>query len=451
MTQRARELWSNRSVFILALMGSSIGLGNIWRFPYLVSEQGGGTFVLVYLACVLLLGVPMMIAEALIGRQTRLNPASAMQRLSEESGASRRWLWVGGLSIVTSVLVFSFYAVVAAWIFYYVFALISGQLIDVGLDQATSFFGQILMVTDGLIISHTLFMLVIMLILAAGVRRGLDRAIRYLMPLMLLLLLILLIYATQTGYFAQAYFHLFSLQSAPVSGSMVMAAIGHVFFTFSLGMGVVMTYGSYLSRKESIGQTVACVGVMDTLLAVLVGLVVFPILMSAHMEPDSGPGLLFITMPVALGQMHAGQALTVLFFLFVGVAAVTSAISLMEPMTAWCEQRWNLTRVISAVLSVSFAWVLSLIVLLSFSHFANITLFNMNLFEQVSTLTTYVLLPVVGLCVMIFVGWVLTRRTTQDALSMRLVFYYIWRFCLCFLVPIAVSIIFVVNLYNVPF
>ena len=449
--RKAQELWSNRGVFILALMGSSIGLGNIWKFPHLISEQGGGTFILLYLVCMLAVGVPMMMAEVLIGRHTRSNPVQAMRLLSQESGVSSSWQWVGFLSVLTGALVFSFYAVVAAWIFYYVYSLSTGLLIDAGLNQSNQFFTQMLINPDALIVSHSIFMLLVLLILGAGVRRGLDRAVRYLMPLMLLLLLILLVYATQTGFFYQAYQHLFTFRLEKVSSSMLISALGHAFFTLSIGMGVMMTYGSYLSRKESIGQTVACVGVMDTLLALVVGMVIFPILMSVAMEPASGPSLLFITMPVAFGQLHAGQVLSVLFFLLVGVAAVTSAIALMEPMTAWVEQQFGIKRFKAALISVTSVWLLSLAVLFSFSYLSEFTLWEMNLFEQVSALTTYILIPLVALGVMLFVGWVLARRITQDQLSLSLLYYYSWRISLRYLVPLVIGLIFVSNLYNVSF
>ncbi|WP_417582105.1 sodium-dependent transporter [Nitrincola sp.] len=449
--QKAKELWSHRSVFILALLGSSAGLGNIWKFPYLTGEQGGGTFLLVYLFCVLLVGVPIMMAEGLLGRRTRSNPVQAMQYLSQEAGASPRWVWVGWLAVLTGVLIFSFYAVVAAWIFYYVFSLSAGLLADIGVEQAGDYFSAMLENPGSLLISHSLFMLLVLLIVGAGVRRGLDRAIRYLMPLLLLLLLILLVYAYNSGYFAQAYLYLFAFHPDRVDADMFIAALGHAFFTLSLGMGVVMTYGAYLSRKESIGQTVACVGVLDTVLALLVGMVVFPILFAAQMDPASGPGLLFITLPVAFGQMDAGQVLCVIFFLLVGVAAVTSAISLMEPATALLEQRFGLKRTLAALGSVGVAWLLSLAVLFSFSHLAGITLYKMNLFELLNFVTTYLLLPLVGLAITLFTGWVLCRRITQDELSQSLVFYYLWRFCLRYLAPLAIGLIFVTNLYNVSF
>ncbi|QEW07886.1 sodium-dependent transporter [Nitrincola iocasae] len=449
--KKAEELWSHRSVFILALLGSSAGLGNIWKFPYLTGEQGGGTFLLVYLFCVLLVGVPIMMAEVLLGRRTRSNPVQAFQHLSEEAGASPRWVWIGWLAILTGVLIFSFYAVVAAWIFYYVFSLSTGLLADIGVDQAGEYFGAMLKDPGSLLMSHSLFMLLILGILAAGVRRGLDRAIRYLMPLLFLLLLILLVYAYNSGHFMRAYYYLFAFHPGRVDASMFIAALGHAFFTLSLGMGAVMTYGAYLSRKESIGQTVACVGMLDTVLALLVGMVVFPIIFAAQMEPSSGPGLLFITLPVAFGQMDAGQVLCVIFFLLVGVAAVTSAISLMEPATVLLEQRYGLKRPAAALGSVGLAWLLSLAVLFSFSHFSGITLLEMNLFELLNFVTTYLLLPLVGLVITLFTGWVLCRRITQDELSQSLVLYYLWRFCLRYLAPLAIGLIFVTNLYNVSF
>lgn len=449
--RKAQELWLHRSVFILALMGSSVGLGNIWKFPYLTSEQGGGTFVLLYLACVLLVGVPMMKAEVLLGRHTRSNPVQAMRLLSQEAGVSERWRILGWLAVLTGVLIFSFYAVVAAWIFYYVFSLSAGLLSDAGWEQSNSFFSRMLANPDTLLTSHTLFMLVVLLILGAGVRRGLDRAIRYLMPLLLLLLLILLVYAYQSGYFWQAYQQLFRLRPDRIDTEMVMAALGHAFFTLSLGTGAVMTYGAYLSRKESIGQTVACVGVLDTVLALLVGMVIFPVLMAAQMTSTSGPELLFISLPVAFGQLQAGQVLCVLFFLLVGVAAVTSAISLLEPMTALLEQQLGVRRAVAAVMAVGSAWCFSLAVLFSFGHLAGITWYGMNLFELLNFVTTYFLLPLVSLAIMVFAGWVLNRRITQSELTQSVLGYYLWRLCLRYLVPLAIGLIFVTNLYNVSF
>ena len=446
--RKATELWSHRSVFILALLGSSAGLGNIWKFPYLMGEQGGGTFLLVYLFCVLLVGVPIMMAEVLLGRRTRSNPVQAMQQLGEEAGASPRWAWAGWLAVLTGVLIFSFYAVVAAWIFHYIFSLSAGLLADVGAEQANHFFTGMLNDPESLLVSHSLFMLVVLLILGAGVRRGLDRAIRYLMPLLLLLLLILLVYAYNSGYFVQAYHYLFAFHPDRIDTGMFIAALGHAFFTLSLGMGAVLTYGAYLSRKESIGQAVACVGVLDTLLALLVGMVVLTVVFAAQMDPTTGPGLLFITMPVAFGQLHAGQVLCLMFFLLVGITAITSVISLMEPATALLEQRFGLHRSVAALGSVGGAWILSLAVLFSFSHLAGVTLFAMNLFELLNILTTYLLLPLVGLAITIFTGWVLCRRITQDELSQSLVFYYLWRFCLRYLAPLAIGLIFVTNLYN---
>lgn len=446
--RKSQELWSHRSVFVLALLGSSAGLGNIWKFPYLTGEQGGGTFILVYLFCVLLVGVPIMMAEVLLGRRARSNPVQAMQQLSWEAGASSRWAWVGWLAVLNGVLIFSFYSVVAAWIFHYAFSLSAGLLVDVGAEQASLFFTGMLNNPDSLLISHSLFMLVVLLILGAGVRRGLDRAIRYLMPLLLLLLLMLLIYAYNSGYFMQAYHYLFTFHPDRVDAGMFIAALGHAFFTLSLGMGAVMTYGAYLSHKESIGQTVACVGILDTVLALLLGLVVLTVVFAAQMDPATGPGLLFITLPVAFGQLHAGQVLCVMFFLLVGITAITSVISLMEPATALLEQRLGLRRSVAALASVGGVWILSLVVLFSFSSLSGITFFAMNLFELLNVLTTYLLLPLVGLAITLFSGWVLCRRITQNELSQSVMLYYLWRFCLRYLAPLAIGLIFVTNLYN---
>ena len=443
--------WKHRGVFVLALVGSSFGLSNIWKFPYLISDQGGGTFLLVYFLCLIVVGVPMMMSEALIGRAKHLNPFQAIQSLSVEVGASPHWAWIGLLAILTGVLTFSFYSIVAAWIFYYIFSFFSGLLLDVGVDQSSNHFTAMFGSSKSLLISHSLFMLLVFVVLSAGVRYGLDRAIRYLVPMMLLLLVLLLVYASQTDFFDQAYLHLFSVNLELITFKMLIMALGHTFFTLSLGMGVIMIYGSYLSRSEPIGYSLINVAVLDTLLALMIGLVVLSILLSVRMDPVSGPSLLFIVLPVAFNQIDAGQVLAVLFFLLVGIAAITSAISLLESLTAFIEQQMSIPRYVAAILSVGLAWFISLMMLFSVMLFSVYTLFEMRLFEFLNLLTIYFLLPIVSFALMIFVGWVLGREVTEKELSLSPAPYAAWRFCIRYIVPTVIGLIFVSNLYNAGF
>lgn len=442
--------WSHRWVFILAALGSSIGLGNIWKFPYITGEYGGGTFVLFYLLCILTIGLPLMMAEILIGRRARLSPVHAMQLVAQESGASPRWGWLGWLGMISGFLIFSFYSVVAAWIFDYVLAMAGGQFVGIGATQSASYFAQLLHDAPSMLYGHSLFVVLVMLVLAVGLRRGLDRAIRYLMPMLVLLIGVLLAYAASTGYMPHALRFLFRFDLGTLSAEAMLVAMGHAFFTLSLGMGAIMTYGAYLGRNESIGRAVLTIGLLDTLIALLIGLAVFPVVFASQLSAEAGPGLIFITLPVAFAQLQGGQVLGFLFFLMVGFTAWTSAVSLMEPSVAWAVERFRIGRPLAALLLGLAAWLLGVAVLHSFDLLSHWQVRQLNLFDLLNFVTSNLFLPLGGIAVSVFAGWVVSRELTAAELRLSSDWLYrCWLLAIRYLVPLAVALIFVINLYNV--
>ena len=441
--------WGSRWIFILAATGSAVGLGNIWKFPYITGENGGGAFVLVYLFCILLVGIPIMMGEILVGRRARQSPINAVRETAVEAGLNKNWSLIGWLGVLAGYIIFSFYSVVAGWVLHYIAGMGTGQLVDIGSDQAGERFNELLASPDQMLMWHTLFVLMVVGVVAGGVNKGLERATKIMMPALFLLLLVLLGYSVNSGSFAEGWSFLFSFNPEALTWDAVLVALGHAFFTLSLGMGAIMAYGSYMGKKDSIGMTVLTIGVLDTLVALVAGLAIFPVVFANQMDPGAGPGLMFITLPVAFGQMPGGQVFGFLFFLLVGVAAWTSAISLLEPATAWVVERFGLKRLPAALMLGVVIWLMGIASLLSFNHWDQIKLMGMSIFDFLDFITANIMLPLSGLMIAIYSGWMLQQKITRDELALNTgLAYSAWLLVIRFVAPVAVMIIFVVNLYD---
>ncbi|MBV1789007.1 sodium-dependent transporter [Marinobacterium sp. D7] len=448
-THSIHGAWANRWIFILAATGSAVGLGNIWKFPYIAGENGGGAFVLVYLVCILLVGIPIMMSEVLIGRRGRQSPINSMRETAYEAGHHGRWAGVGWMGALAGFFIFSFYSVVAGWVLYYIAGMGVGQFVDLGSEQAGQIFNGLLADAETLLIWHTLFVVIVMMVIAGGVNKGLERATRVLMPLLFVLLFVLLAYSMNSGHFAEGWDFLFHFDPSELSWNAVLIALGHAFFTLSLGMGSIMAYGSYMGKGDSIGGTVLTIAALDTLVALVAGLAIFPIVFANQLDPGAGPGLMFITLPVAFSQMAGGQVFGFLFFLMVGFAAWTSAISLMEPGAAWLVETLGMSRVRASVLLGVVVWALGVLALSSFNITADLTLFGMTAFDFLDFITANVMLPLGGLLIALFAGWYLTREMTEDELSLRsALIYHAWRVVIRYVSPAAVAVIFALNLYQ---
>jgi NSS family neurotransmitter:Na+ symporter len=434
--------WSSRLAFILAVTGSAVGLGNIWKFPYVAGENGGGAFVLVYLICVALIGMPVMMSEILIGRRGRRNPIATMELLGQEEGKSINWRWVGGLGVIAGVLILSYYSVIGGWTLSYVFSSAAGTFAGAGAAEVTA-------VRDGFIGSwqkvglyHTIFMALTIFVVARGVERGLEQAVRFMVPALLLLMLILLGYSINSGYFGHGLEFMFTPDFSKLTWDSVLAAMGQAFFTLSIGMGAVMAYGAYLPEETSIPGASAAVAIADTSIAMLAGLVIFPLVFANNLDPGDGPGLVFITLPLAFGKMAGGVFFATIFFVLLSFAAWTSAISLMEPAVAWVMEHLHKSRAQAALVIGGSIWAIGLGTVFSFNILADFTFLKGTIFDNLDHLTINIMLPLAGLLIAIFAGWVMCRNSTADELGGAGTSYKLWRFLVRFVAPIGILFVF---------
>lgn len=444
--------WSSRLIFILAATGSAVGLGNIWKFPYITGENGGGAFVLVYLACIAVIGVPIMIAEVLLGRRGRQSPINTMTALAEECGCSPRWGWLGWIGVVAGFLIMSFYSVVAGWALAYVLKAVSGGFVGLDGEAAGAAFGGLIGNPGEATFWHTVFSVMTAVVVAKGVRSGLERAVRILMPTLFVLLVLLLGYAINTGYFTDGLNFLFRPDFSKLSAEGVLAALGHAFFTLSLGMGAIMVYGSYMPQRASIINTSLVIALMDTVVALVAGMAIFPIVFANGLEASAGPGLVFVSLPIAFGEMPGGLVFGTLFFVLLSFAAWTSAISIVEPAVAFLVENRGLSRRRSAAVVVGFAWLIGLLTVMSFSDWAFTFEFagalkENGIFDMLDILTTSFMLPLGGLAIAIFAGWAMTRASVVEELEvgdgLR---FRIWHLLVRFVSPVALVILFLHSL-----
>ncbi|HEA26113.1 MAG TPA: sodium-dependent transporter [Ectothiorhodospiraceae bacterium] len=437
-------LWSGRWAFFLAATGSAIGLGNIWKFPYITGENGGGAFVLVYLLAIAIIGLPVMMAEVMLGRRGRHSPVNTLRILAREDGASPLWSSVGFMGIMAGVLILSFYSVIAGWVIAYSFRMASGTFNGMTSTDVATIFNQLITDPEKMLAWHTIFLVVTMLIVANGVRSGLERAVRYLIPALFLLLLVLLWFSAQTGEpFSKGLHFLFYPDFSKLTANGALIALGHAFFTLSLGMGAIMTYGAYLPRRHSIIKSVVVIAIVDTVVALMVGLVIFPIVFANNLPPDSGPGLIFQTLPLAFGYMTNGAIWGTLFFVMLIFVSWTSAISLIEPAVAWLVESRKISRVRASVWIGSSVWLLGLGTIFSFNILSSepYQVFGMNFFDLLNYLVSNIMLPLGGLFVAIFVGWSLNKSSSRDEMGDSRG-YRIWFFMLRYISPVALIIVF---------
>lgn len=436
-------LWSSRLAFILAVSGSAIGLGNIWKFPYMAGANGGGAFVLFYLACVALIGLPIMIAEILIGRRGRRNPIATMRLVGEEEGSRRSWALVGIMGVVAGILILSFYSVIAGWSLMYIVEAALGRFSGATPAVVNDLFGNLLANWKLLALCHTVFMFLTILVVARGVERGLERAVRFLMPALAVLMIALVAYAAVAGSFREGFDFLFTADFSKLDGEAMLAAMGQAFFSLSVGMGAIMAYGAYLPEGTSITNTSLAVVIADTTIALLAGLAIFPIVFANGLDPGSGPGLVFQTLPLAFGKMAGGTLFGTLFFLLLTVAAWTSSIGLIEPAVAWSVETHGRSRAAAAAIVGGIVWALGFLTLLSFNVLADVKLFDRTLFENIDHLASNIMLPLGGLFITVFAGWVMCKNSTAEELDVGTgQLYGTWRFLARWVAPAAVLAVF---------
>ncbi|AZR82015.1 sodium-dependent transporter [Thiomicrospira sp. S5] len=438
------QAWTSQTIFILAAIGSAVGLGNLWKFPYITGENGGGAFVIVYLLCILLIGLPILIAEITLGRAGKASPPQAIANIVRETGSSKLWVLLGFNAVMGGLLILTFYSVIAGWGIAYFVDSLFGVFSGMNADQAQQHFDDFVASPSGLTFWHSVVMLLTILIVVKGVRSGIERAINIMMPGLLIILLVLLGYATTTGALGQSFEFLFKPNFSALTTDSVLIALGHAFFTLSLGFGTMMVYGSYMPKDYSIVRASLWIVAADTIIALIAGLVIFSIVFGNGLEAGSGPGLLFQTLPIAFGQMTGGWFFGTLFFGMVVFAALSSAISMIEPAISWLEQNWGFTRRKAAWTLGLFSWTLGLGSVLSFNLWKNVHfLQDKTFFGTMDFLTSNVMLPLGGMFTALFVGWVWTQQQRDGESGMPPKWSNLYGVLVKFVAPVLVFIVFV--------
>ena len=437
---KSHGAWIGKWTFILAATGSAVGLGNIWGFPYKAGTNGGGAFVLIYLGCILIIGIPIMISEIILGRRAGNSPINAMRSVALESNRSSSWQIVGWSGIFAGVLILSFYSVIAGICLNYIFISASSS----GAITSPEQFTNVISSPINLIFWHTVFMILTALIVSAGIKDGIGRMVKILMPLLGFLMIFMVIYSIINGDFSRAMTFLFAPDFSNVTSDTLLQAMGQAFFSLSLGMGSIMAYGAYMPKDQKVVSTSFTVASLDTLIAILAGLAIFPIIFAFNLEPNSGPGLVFVSMLSAFNQMQFGQFIGPLFFILLSVAALSSSISLLEPGVAYLSEENILSRRRSAEIISFFVWFLGIGSVLSFNIWSDFSLIgDRNFLDSMDFIANQILLPLGGMLIAIFVGWFMKKSLIEDELgSINKSLYFLWRFFVKFIAPVCVGYIF---------
>lgn len=443
-----RAQWQSRLGFILAATGSAVGLGNIWKFPYITGVNGGGLFVLIYLVCIAAVGIPILAAEVLLGRSTALSPVGAFRT---QAGKGSPWVLVGGLGVLTGGTILSYYGVVAGWCLEYIPLAAGGTLGEAGAEGIPGLFSELYANGERNLVWLTVFVGATIWVLLGGVRQGVEKATRILMPLLLLMMVVLLFRSLTLPGLGEAVEFLFYPRFDELTPAGVLEALGHSFFSLSVGMGAMLTYGSYLSRKDSIPTTTLAVGGLDTVISLMACMVLFPVIFSFGLEAGSGPGLVFQSIPVAFSQVPLGGLWTTLFFILLFLAAWTSAISLLEVLVSYGIDEWKMSRKKATLLFGALIYLFGIPSALSGTEgifgqgMAEAT--GRSWFDWFDYIASNWFLPVGGLGTSVFVAWRMEERLrkaaftegTREAWQAR--FYRGWLLLLRWVAPVAVTAI----------
>ncbi len=451
---QSRGQWSSHMGFILAAAGSAVGLGNLWKFPYIAYENHGGAFVLVYIGAVALVGLPIMIAEIVLGRRSQLSPVGAFLKLTPDRPGHRLWAAPGMLGILAGFVILSYYCVIAGWTLRYILMSVSGQLATmVGDGSFNDFFGAFLADGPQQTLWYTIFMTLTVGVVFFGVKDGIEKVARTLVPLLFVILIALAVYSTTTEGFGRAMTFLFRPNFHELDRGAILEALGHSFFTLSLGMGAMLTYGSYMRRQDSIPKAALAISLLDTAIAILACIIMFSIIFTEDMEVTKSSTILFTTLPQVFFKLPGGSIISGFFYLLVAVAALTSTISLLEVVTSFAIDQLKLARRAAVLLTGGSIYVFGL--LSAWSLGASDKLTNFNLIGRDSTvgmlgtldyLASNWFLPVGGLLIAVFTGWVLSRKASHEEMSDGhgpLPWYNGWQALIRFVAPLVVGAIIV--------
>ncbi len=453
MATPVHEQWSSRATFILAAMGSAIGLGNIWRFPFVTGENGGGAFVLLYLGFIVFLGVPALIAMVMIGRRGQNSPIYATRALAVAEGHSKNWALVGWLTVIAAYLVLTFFSVIASFSFEYMLKSFEGVFQNYNSESSKAAYDALLASPYRLSVLHGIFMLFTVIIVARGIKGGIEKATAILMPGLFIILIGLVLYALIAGDGMAAITFLFAPDFSKITPKVILEAMGQAMFTLSVGGSGMIAYGAYLSKEISITRSVTIIAAADTAVALLAGLMIFPIVFASGLEPSEGAGLIFVTLPIAFGQMPGGDIVGVAFFVLLLFAALSTSIAMSQPVVAWLEERFRLNRVWGSIWTGALAWFIGLLTVFSFNILSDFHPFSfiprfadMTIFLVLNDFISNIALPFSAFCLVIFSGWVMSTRSSAEELNMESKpAFFIWHKLVRFVIPVVLIGIFVMT------
>ena len=431
----------------MAATGFAVGLGNIWRFPYITGENGGGAFVIVYLGCAILIGIPILIAEIMIGRHGKANPPQAMLNIANGEGRSPGWRHVGHLNLATAFVILGTYCVVAGWVLWYLYKAATTGFSGIDSSTAAITFNGVTSAIGGMGFWTLLSLMFTGTIIFFGVNQGIERSVRVLMPTLFTLMLALVTYNAFQDGFGEAANYLFTPDFSKITGSTFLAAVGQAFFSIGVGMAGMMIFGSYLPPQVSITRCVLIIITIDTLVALIAGLMIFPMVFRFGLDPAGGPGLIFQTLPVAFAQMPGGQFIAIVFFTLLSVAAVTSMVGLLEPLVAWVEDSTTMNRQQATLTMLGAVTVLGFLSILSYNVIADWQVGSRDLNGILDYVSNQIVLPVGGLLIAVFTAWQIHKPTLREELhAMPAWIFETWHLLIRFLLPIAITVILVTGL-----
>jgi len=452
---RDRDSFQNRFTAVMAMAGSAIGLGNIWRFPYMVGQNGGAAFILVYLFSAVFLCIPIFLAESIIGKRTRLSTFGAMKTLAPGT----RWKWMGFLTVFTPLIILSYYSVVGGWSIEYFIKSLSLSFSDpsVGMEEHSAVFGRFISSVWGPLVCHTLFLLVNAVVIIFGVRGGIEKFTKLTTPVLFLLIVLIMLYSVNLPGASAGIDYLIKPDFSKITGSALLSAMGQAFFSLSLGVGCILTYASYLKPEENLLATGVFTSLFDLLFAIIAGFAIMPAVFAAGIEPGTGPGLIFETLPFIFSTMGVEapwlcNIVAILFFLTILFAALTSSISMLEVGVAYLVDQRGMSRVKATSILFVGCWVLGTLCSLSFGPLKDLHIFGMTVFDACDHLTSDFLMTFGSLLFVFFVGWKMKKRDVRDEFtnggSLRFngkVFGLVY-FFIRYIAPAAIIAIFLSNL-----
>ena len=446
MNTQNTSFWSSNLGFMLACIGAAVGLGNIWKFPYMTGTQGGGAFVFIYLITIFAIAIPVAAAELLVGRKGQSDAGTSVVNVATENQRSPRWGAIGGLGVLASFILLTFYAVIAGWVSAYIWRSVSGQIGGLDATGAGSMFGDLLANPGEMIFHQILFLALIALILVRHLSAGLERANLILMPSLVVMLVLIAVYGAIAGDMGAALAYLFTPDFSKITPEVVQSAVGQGFFSVGVGAAMLITYGAYLDKSINIGKAAIIIGLADTAIALLAGIGVFSIVFGQSLDPASGPGLIFTTLPLAFSQLTGGSIWAFIFFLLVYFAALTSGLSLGEVVIRWAENRFGWSRHRAMIVMLAATFLIGLLTVFSFNIWADVTISGRTLFDTKDYLVTTYLMPLAGLGIVAFAGWMVPADNLKEVFGTQGLLFKAWLFSARVLAPLGVLWMFVAGL-----